>query len=399
MDRIATVEAIPVSYPEPNDFNALRHLCLVKITTQRRRRRLGRVDHPVPRGELRDQGDHRGHGRAGRRQGPAREHRDLARDQGQEVVVRLPRRHRQLRDQRHRHGAVGHQGQAPRHQRAQPARRPRPREAAGRSPRATRTTRTSGRWSRRPRSGSRPGCTASRSGSASAATRASATSTTATSSTCAGCARASGPTQMLMIDCGWNVKWDVMTAVRRVQAFEEYDLHWIEEPLGAWDPEGYANLRGKTTTPHRLRREGVGPRGLRAGPRDRHRRRRRHRPRPRGGHHRLQEGDRADRVLPAPVQRPRLVVSAICSAASLAISFSTPSAKLFELKPLRNPMQHELVTEPFEHVDGWVYPPTRPGPGHRGDRGGRRPLPQREGPGRPGDGRRHGVVHGRGGKP
>ena len=33
MDRIATVEAIPVSYPEPNDFNALRHLCLAKITT------------------------------------------------------------------------------------------------------------------------------------------------------------------------------------------------------------------------------------------------------------------------------------------------------------------------------------------------------------------------------
>ena len=34
MDKIATVEAIPVSYPEPNDFNALRHLCLVKVTTE-----------------------------------------------------------------------------------------------------------------------------------------------------------------------------------------------------------------------------------------------------------------------------------------------------------------------------------------------------------------------------
>ncbi|HKZ90942.1 MAG TPA: enolase C-terminal domain-like protein, partial [Candidatus Limnocylindrales bacterium] len=55
--------------------------------------------------------------------------------------------------------------------------------------------------------------------------------------------------------------------------------------------------------------------------------------------------------------------SAICSAASLAISFSTPSAKLFELKPLRNPMQHDLVPEPFGHVDGYVYPPTRPGLG------------------------------------
>ena len=49
--------------------------------------------------------------------------------------------------------------------------------------------------------------------------------------------------------------------------------------------------------------------------------------------------------------------AAIVTAASLAISFSTPSAKLFELKPLRNPMQHDLVAEPFEHVEGWMYPP------------------------------------------
>ncbi len=30
--KIAKIEAIPVSYPEPNGFNALRHLCLAKIT-------------------------------------------------------------------------------------------------------------------------------------------------------------------------------------------------------------------------------------------------------------------------------------------------------------------------------------------------------------------------------
>ena len=57
-----------------------------------------------------------------------------------------------------------------------------------------------------------------------------------------------GPDQMIMIDCGWAIKWDVMTAVRRVRAFEDYDLTWIEEPLGAWDPNGYATLRAKTTT-------------------------------------------------------------------------------------------------------------------------------------------------------
>ena len=41
--------------------------------------------------------------------------------------------------------------------------------------------------------------------------------------------------------------------------------------------------------------------------------------------------------------------SAIVTAASLAVSFSSPAFKLFEVKPLRNPMQHDLVTEPFEH--------------------------------------------------
>ena len=32
--RIHSIEAIPVSYPEPNDFNALRHLCLCKVTAE-----------------------------------------------------------------------------------------------------------------------------------------------------------------------------------------------------------------------------------------------------------------------------------------------------------------------------------------------------------------------------
>ena len=31
--KITHVEAIPVSYPEPNDFNALRHVCLVRLST------------------------------------------------------------------------------------------------------------------------------------------------------------------------------------------------------------------------------------------------------------------------------------------------------------------------------------------------------------------------------
>jgi L-alanine-DL-glutamate epimerase-like enolase superfamily enzyme len=171
-----------------------------------------------------------------------------------------------------------------------------------------------------------------------------------------------GPDQLIMIDCGWAIKWDVMTAVRRVQAFEEYGLHWIEEPLLEWDPEGYANLRSKTTTliaygekewdlagfEQVLGTGTVDVVGIDPG---------------------RAEGITGFKKATERIESARRQSnahawsSAICSAASLAISFSTPSAKLFELKPLRNPMQHELVAEPFEHVDGFMYPPTQPGLG------------------------------------
>jgi L-alanine-DL-glutamate epimerase-like enolase superfamily enzyme len=55
--------------------------------------------------------------------------------------------------------------------------------------------------------------------------------------------------------------------------------------------------------------------------------------------------------------------SAIVTAASLAVTFSNPSFKLFESKPLRNPMQHELVAEPYDPEGGWALPPTGPGLG------------------------------------
>ncbi|MFO1540119.1 MAG: mandelate racemase/muconate lactonizing enzyme family protein [Chloroflexota bacterium] len=171
-----------------------------------------------------------------------------------------------------------------------------------------------------------------------------------------------GEKAMIMLDCGWAIKWDVMTAVRRVQAFEEYGLHWIEEPLMEWDPEGYRNLRGKTTS---LIAYGEKEWDLR------------------GFEEVLATGTvdvvgidpgRAEGITGFKKATERVEFykrqsnahawsSAICSAASLAVSFSTPSAKLFEFKPLRNPMQHDLVTEPFEQVNGWVYPPTKPGLG------------------------------------
>lgn len=165
-----------------------------------------------------------------------------------------------------------------------------------------------------------------------------------------------GDQALIMIDCGWTVRWDVATAVRRAQAFEEYGVTWLEEPLGAWDPEGYSTLRSKTTTRiaygekewdlrgyERILRTGtVDVVGVDPG-------------RAEGitGFKRV-----ADRVEYFGRQaNAHAWSSAICTAASLAISFSTPVCKVFELKPLRNVMQDELVTQPFGHTDGWMDSP------------------------------------------
>jgi D-galactarolactone cycloisomerase len=171
-----------------------------------------------------------------------------------------------------------------------------------------------------------------------------------------------GPGKSIMVDLGIAIKWDVTTAIERTRAFEEYDLAWIEEPLGAWDPEGYRNLRGKTTT-----RMAYGEREWNLD-----------------GYQRVLDTGTVDVVGVDPGRAEGITgfkkvcerveyyrrqanahawSSAIVTAASLAISFSSTACKVFEFKPLRNPMQHDLVTRPFEHVNGWALPPKGPGLG------------------------------------
>ena len=72
-----------------------------------------------------------------------------------------------------------------------------------------------------------------------------------------------GDGPQIMIDLGVRNSWDVATAVRRVLDFEVYGLHWIEEPLGADDPEGYATLRAKTTALIAYGEREWTPRGIR----------------------------------------------------------------------------------------------------------------------------------------
>ena len=182
MDRIATVEPIPVSYPEPNDFNALRHLCLVKITTD---------DGVVGWGESITQFPEANFATKAIIEGMAE--RVIGKDPLENIAI-----WHQLRDKKwwygYRGGIASYAVAAidmalwdikgkllntsvlnllggAVHEKL-------PVIASCHA-----TTRTSARWSRRPRSGSRPVSTASRWASASAATRAWATSTTGTSNT------------------------------------------------------------------------------------------------------------------------------------------------------------------------------------------------------------------------
>ena len=55
--------------------------------------------------------------------------------------------------------------------------------------------------------------------------------------------------------------------------------------------------------------------------------------------------------------------SAIVTAASLALSLTTPRVLVFELKAEESPMQHELVEEPIGAVGGLVAPLRGPGLG------------------------------------
>lgn len=171
-----------------------------------------------------------------------------------------------------------------------------------------------------------------------------------------------GPDKTLMIDLGVAIKWDVTEAVERTLAMEEHGLYWIEEPLGHWNPEGYRTLREKTTTriaygEKEFHVEGI-QRVLNTGTCD-----------VLGFDPGRAEGltgfrHAVERVEAAGGQANAHAWStAIVSAASLAISWSTPVCRQFEIKPLRDVAQHELVAHPVTHESGWMPQPQGPGLG------------------------------------
>ena len=129
--HIATMEAIPVAYPEPNDFDATRYLCLVKLTADDGTVGWGEAITQFAEANAAGRGVDRRPRRVRRRQGPGPLGSDLAKPQGSGVVVRLQRWAGVERHRGDRHRRVGSQGQGPRAKRVRPARRAGPRTATG----------------------------------------------------------------------------------------------------------------------------------------------------------------------------------------------------------------------------------------------------------------------------
>ncbi len=171
-----------------------------------------------------------------------------------------------------------------------------------------------------------------------------------------------GPDKAIMIDLGAAVSWDVRTAIRRTLAFEEFGIAWIEEPLGADDPDGYAELRSKVGTKIAYGEREWTPRGveriLATGTVD-----------VVGVDPGRCEGITGWLAAAAHVRTAGREInahawsSAVVSAASLALSFASPHCHQVEIKPIRNPMQHELARAPVLPAGGYFTPPSGPGLG------------------------------------
>ena len=172
-----------------------------------------------------------------------------------------------------------------------------------------------------------------------------------------------GPDPMLMWDRGVNtLTWDASFAIRLTNALERHGLTWIEEPFEPSDHDAFRRLRSRSST-----LIGSGERewtveGYRsfiaAGVAD-----------VIGFDPGRAEGLTAGRRVIELVEEADVWFnahawsSAIVTAASLALSLTTPRVIVFELKPEPSPMQHELVERPVEQTGGFIDALEGPGLG------------------------------------
>jgi len=172
-----------------------------------------------------------------------------------------------------------------------------------------------------------------------------------------------GPIAGFIVDIGAKIRWTVPYAVRMARAFAECHLTWLEDPFPPTNYKGYAALR--QAVPEMLLATGERLWNL-------------------DDYHRLLEANVCDIILIDPGRTEGITgmhkitqlaakynvamdahtwSSAINTAASIHLSLCATRPTIFELKPTPNPMQHELVTNPIVHKDGWIYAPEGPGLG------------------------------------
>ena len=166
-----------------------------------------------------------------------------------------------------------------------------------------------------------------------------------------------------IVDIGAKMHWDIPYAVKMAQAFTEYKLTWLEDVFHPDNFAGYQHIR--QAVPELM--IGFGERFWNLQ-----------------DYKRLLDADVCDVILVDPGRTegvtgmhritqlaaqynvkmdPHSWSTALITAASLHIAIAAPNASIFEMKPIENPMQHELVTEPFAHQDGWITAPESPGLG------------------------------------
>ena len=173
---------------------------------------------------------------------------------------------------------------------------------------------------------------------------------------------ACGPDAWIMMDRGQSLVWTLDEAIRRVRAWEEFDLKWVEEPFEPWEHENLRKLRLTTSCLIAGAEREWDARGyqevLSTGLLD-------------------VVGCDVGRVggITGALSVIQLVEansvwfnshawsSAVNTAASIALSASTSRCLVQELKPDPSPMQHHIVLSPFEAIDGRIAVPNRPGLG------------------------------------
>lgn len=155
-----------------------------------------------------------------------------------------------------------------------------------------------------------------------------------------------GPAPRIMVDVAATTTWTIDDAIRRAKAFEEFEVDWIEEPLGASNPDGYTSLKAATSIRIAYGEREWNPAGIA----------------------RITDTNTVDVVGVDPGRCEGITgfiraasyvgehgreinahawSSAIVTAASLALSLATPCCRQLEFKPLPSAPQVDLVTAPI----------------------------------------------------